>query len=136
MLIDRVSAYRAATETAWNSIVRRADRTLMASTNDLSATAHRIARHTHAAVERADERLAMRIDRLLRIGPAATQLEDTGEAGGHGSCEGDDEGDASAIDQPRQQVAAEAVGAEPEARFGALHPERRQPLLHRQHPRR
>ena len=72
-LIDRVSAYRAATETAWNAIVRCADRTLTTSTNDLSATAHRIARHTHAAVERADERLAMRIDRLVRIGPAATQ---------------------------------------------------------------
>ena len=53
--------------------MRAADRTLTTSTNDLSATAHRIARHTHAAVERADERLAMRIDRLVRIGPAATQ---------------------------------------------------------------
>jgi exodeoxyribonuclease VII large subunit len=72
-LIDRASAYRAATETAWNSIVQRAERTLTTSTTDLSATAHRIARHTHAAVERADERLAMRIDRLARIGPAATQ---------------------------------------------------------------
>ena len=36
-------------------------------------TAHRIARHTHAAVERADERLAMRVERLGRVGPAATQ---------------------------------------------------------------
>jgi len=72
-LIDRVSAYRAATETAWRSIVRRAEGSLTTSTNDLSTTAHRIARHTHAAVERADERLAMRVDRLVRIGPAATQ---------------------------------------------------------------
>ncbi|MET0662966.1 MAG: exodeoxyribonuclease VII large subunit [Ilumatobacteraceae bacterium] len=72
-LIDRVSAYQAATETAWRSIVRRAEGSLTASTNDISTTAHRIARHTHAAVERADERLAMRIDRLARIGPAATQ---------------------------------------------------------------
>ncbi len=75
-LIDRVSAYRAATETAWNSIVRRADNSLTASTNDLSTTAHRIARHTHAAVERADERLSMRVERLVRIGPAATRRAD------------------------------------------------------------
>ncbi len=72
-LIDRVGAYRAATETAWRSIVRRADAVLAGSTNELSDTAHRIARHTHAAVERADERLAMRIDRLRRVGPAATE---------------------------------------------------------------
>ena len=72
-LIDRVSAYRAATETAWNSIVRRADGSLTAATAELSATAHRIARHTHAAVERADERLSMRVDGLVRVAPAATQ---------------------------------------------------------------
>jgi exodeoxyribonuclease VII large subunit len=72
-LIDRVATYRAATETAWNSIVRRAGSTLATSTNELSTTAHRIARHTHAAVERADERLAMRVERLGRVGPAATQ---------------------------------------------------------------
>ena len=56
--------------------LRRADATLGASTNELSASAHRIARRTHAAVERADERLAMRIERLGRVGPAATQHAD------------------------------------------------------------
>ena len=75
-LIDRVAAYQAATETAWKSIVRRADASLATSTNDLSTTAHRIARHTHAAVERADERLSMRVDRLARIVPAALQRAD------------------------------------------------------------
>ena len=53
--------------------MRRAGSTLTTSTNELSTTAHRIARHTHAAVERADERLAMRVERLGRVGPAATQ---------------------------------------------------------------
>ena len=69
------------------------------------------------------------------VGPAAEIAGDQPErradqAGGGGRREGDDEGDAPAIDQPREQVAAEAVGAEPEARLGALHPEGRQPLEH------
>ena len=37
---------------------------------ELSEAGHRIARRTHAAVERADERLSMRVDRLGRSGPA------------------------------------------------------------------
>jgi exodeoxyribonuclease VII large subunit len=50
----------------------------------LSETAHRIARRTHAAVERADERLGMRVDTLARSAPASLahadrRLADTGE---------------------------------------------------------
>jgi exodeoxyribonuclease VII large subunit len=39
----------------------------------LSEVGHRIARRTHAAVERADERLSMRVDRLGRSGPAVLE---------------------------------------------------------------
>ena len=38
------------------------------------------------------------------------------QAGGDRRGEGHDEGDAAAEDQPRQQIAAEAVGAEPDSR--------------------
>ena len=36
----------------------------------------------------------------------------------------------AAEDQPRQQITAEAVGAQPIAGLGAIEPERRQPLQH------
>jgi exodeoxyribonuclease VII large subunit len=70
-LIDRVIAYRVATETTWAAVMRRAEATVVAATNDLSTSAHRIVRRTHAAVERADERLSMRVDRLGRSGRTA-----------------------------------------------------------------
>ncbi len=69
-LIGRVTSYRSATEAAWVDVLARATSTLGASTNSLSDTAHRIARQTHAAVGRADERLTMRVERLLRSGPS------------------------------------------------------------------
>jgi exodeoxyribonuclease VII large subunit len=69
-LIARVAAYRDATETTWAGVLATARSTLDASTNSLSDTAHRIARQTHAAVGRADERLTMRVERLLRNGPS------------------------------------------------------------------
>ena len=70
-LIDRATRYRADTEAAFTAIVRSASSALDRATNDLSDTAHRIARRTHAAVERADERLGMRLDTLSRSAPAA-----------------------------------------------------------------
>ena len=70
-LIERVRQYRAGTEAAWSAIRRQSVTSLGTATNELSATAHRIARRTHAAVERSDERLSMRVDRLVRCGPVA-----------------------------------------------------------------
>jgi len=70
-LIARSARYCADTEAAFVSIVRESRQTLTAATTDLSETAHRIARRTHAAVERADERLGMRVDTLARTAPAS-----------------------------------------------------------------
>ncbi len=63
-LIARAARYSADTEAAFASIVRESRHALGVAAGDLSETAHRIARRTHAAVERADERLGMRIDTL------------------------------------------------------------------------
>ena len=68
-LIERVVSYRAATEEAWSAIRRQSTTALGTATGGLSDLAHRIARRTHAAVERSDERLSMRVDRLVRCGP-------------------------------------------------------------------
>lgn len=63
-LIENVSAYRDSTERQWRSITMLASSTLERKGMSLSGRAHRIARRTHAAVERADERLATRVGRL------------------------------------------------------------------------
>jgi len=75
--IDRVSDYVAATERAWSEIVRTTSDSLLSASNDLSETAHRIARRTHAAVERADERLTTRVERLTQVAPAAVTRAET-----------------------------------------------------------
>ena len=75
-LIALASRYRAETETTFASILRASQVDLTAASADLSETAHRIARRTHAAVERADERLAMRIDTLARTAPVALARAD------------------------------------------------------------
>jgi exodeoxyribonuclease VII large subunit len=76
-LIDRVSSYVATTERTWSEIVRATSDQLIAASGDLSEAAHRIARRTHAAVERADERLNMRVERLTQVAPAAIARADT-----------------------------------------------------------
>ena len=63
-LIDAVHAYQVATERAWDAIAAIARQDLDRVAASLSDRAHRIARRTHAAVERADERLATRIARV------------------------------------------------------------------------
>lgn len=68
-LIDAVHAYQVATERAWNAITAVARQDVDRVAASLSDRAHRIARRTHAAVERADERLATRLDRV-RSAPA------------------------------------------------------------------
>ena len=72
-LIDRALRYSAETEATFAAIVRASSSALGRATSDLSDTAHRIARRTHAAVERADERLGMRIDTLQRCAPGALE---------------------------------------------------------------
>jgi exodeoxyribonuclease VII large subunit len=63
-LIDAVAGYRTDVERCWTEIGTIARTDLASATGGLSDRAHRIARRTHAAVERADERLATRVDRL------------------------------------------------------------------------
>ncbi len=67
-LIEAVLAYRSEVEQRWSSIASIASRSTSEATAALSDRAHRIARRTHAAVERADERLSTRSDRL-RLAP-------------------------------------------------------------------
>jgi len=68
-LIERVVDYRDGAESAWRAIADAADRDLAGSHARLSDRAHRVARRTHAAVERADERLTTRRARLV-LAPA------------------------------------------------------------------
>jgi exodeoxyribonuclease VII large subunit len=75
-LIALATRYTADTEAVYASILRESDRSLSAATTDLSDTAHRIARRTHAAVERADERLGVRIITLARAAPACLARSD------------------------------------------------------------
>ena len=83
-LIARAARYSADAEATFASIERESRHALGTATSDLSETAHRIARRTHAAVERADERLGMRVDTLTRSAPATLaradrRLADTAE---------------------------------------------------------
>jgi exodeoxyribonuclease VII large subunit len=66
-LIEMVLTYRDTTERRWSAIESLALRRLTESAGSLSDRAHRIARRTHAAVERADERLATRRERLRTV---------------------------------------------------------------------
>jgi exodeoxyribonuclease VII large subunit len=75
-LIARASRYVADTEAAFAAIVRESQHGLTTAATALSDTAHRIARRTHAAVERADERLGMRVDTLARTAPASLARAD------------------------------------------------------------
>ncbi len=75
-LIARAARYAADTEATFASILRESQHSIGAATTDLSETAHRIARRTHAAVERADERLRMRVDTVARAAPASLARAD------------------------------------------------------------
>ncbi|NNE10784.1 MAG: exodeoxyribonuclease VII large subunit [Ilumatobacter sp.] len=66
-LIDAVRAYRDTVEARWAQITEVATRDLVSARSGLGDRAHRIARRTHAAVERADERLVARRDRLQSL---------------------------------------------------------------------
>ena len=64
-LIDAVSTFGSEVEQAWAAITALASRRLGDASTALVDRAHRVARRTHAAVERADERLSTRADRLV-----------------------------------------------------------------------
>ncbi len=66
-LIESVAAYRDATEARWTAIDSVTRHHLREAGSSLSDRAHRVARRTHAAVERADERLSTRLDRLRNM---------------------------------------------------------------------
>jgi exodeoxyribonuclease VII large subunit len=83
-LIDAVHDYQTATERTWGAIAALARQDLDRVAGALSDRAHRIARRTHVAVERADERLATRTQRVRtapqrRLDAAAAGLTVTDE---------------------------------------------------------
>ena len=90
-LIDAVHEYVTAAEERWAAITAVARQELAATTSALSDRAHRIARRTHAAVERADERLSTRVDRVRsaphrRLDAAARRAaDDHGRLRPHGA---------------------------------------------------
>jgi exodeoxyribonuclease VII large subunit len=63
-LIDAVLGFRRDLDEAWGVIAGAAAAHVQHASTGLVDRAHRVARRTHAAVERADERLAVRADRL------------------------------------------------------------------------
>jgi exodeoxyribonuclease VII large subunit len=75
-LIARAARYSADSEAAFAAITRASTLTLTTAANELSETAHRIARRTHEAVGRADERLGMRVDTLTRVAPSVLERAD------------------------------------------------------------
>ncbi|MGB1727120.1 MAG: exodeoxyribonuclease VII large subunit [Ilumatobacteraceae bacterium] len=66
-IVDLVAGFVARTEEAWAGIQRAALATLDTAANGLMGTAQRIARQTHVAVSRSDERLAGRARRVVAI---------------------------------------------------------------------
>jgi exodeoxyribonuclease VII large subunit len=70
-LVDAVRAYLESSERSWSAISALSQRQLGSATEQLSGRAHRIARRTHDAVERADERLAARVETVRTRAPRA-----------------------------------------------------------------
>ena len=66
-LVEAVTAYRDTTEARWVAIEKIASDRVTAAERSLADRAHGVARRTHAAVERADERLATRRERLRGV---------------------------------------------------------------------
>ena len=70
-LVDAVRAYLEASERSWSAISALSHRQLGSATEQVTGRAHRIARRTHDAVERAEERLATRVDTIRTRAPRA-----------------------------------------------------------------
>jgi exodeoxyribonuclease VII large subunit len=67
-LVQRVAEYLGGCEARYAAVVATAHDQLVVADRTLVERAHRIARRTHAAVERADERLGTRVQRLRAAG--------------------------------------------------------------------
>jgi exodeoxyribonuclease VII large subunit len=70
-LVDAVRAYMESSERSWSAICALSHRQIGAASDQLAGRAHRIARRTHDAVERAEERLATRVDTVRVSAPRA-----------------------------------------------------------------
>ncbi len=70
-LVDAVRLYLESCERSWSAITALSHRQLGGAVEQLNGRAHRIARRTYDAVERAEERLAMRVDSVRRRAPRA-----------------------------------------------------------------
>jgi exodeoxyribonuclease VII large subunit len=68
-LVSLVGDYLGAVEQSYATVVATARARLDGSSREIVERAHRIARRTHAAVERADERLGTRVRRLQAAAP-------------------------------------------------------------------
>ena len=69
-LVEHVYAFQSEVERVWSAIDRRANRSLLDATTSLATIAHGIRRATVSAVERSDDRLG---HRRQRLGAAATR---------------------------------------------------------------
>lgn len=72
-IVDRVRVAATTAEDSWRAISMAAERRLAVAVTDVSDRAHRIARRTHAAVERADQRLDARVATLTAVPPRALE---------------------------------------------------------------
>jgi exodeoxyribonuclease VII large subunit len=76
-LVDAVRTYLDSSERTWSSISALSRRHLGSATAQLTGRAHRIARRTNDAVERADERLGVRIETVSTRAPRALAVAQT-----------------------------------------------------------
>jgi exodeoxyribonuclease VII large subunit len=73
-LVDAVRNYLESSERSWSAISALSHRQLGTATEQLTGRAHRVARRTHDAVERAEERLATRVDTIRTRAPRAVAV--------------------------------------------------------------
>jgi exodeoxyribonuclease VII large subunit len=112
-LVDSVRAYMEASERSWSAITALSHRQLGGATEQLTGRAHRIARRTHDAVERAEERLATRVDTVRTRAPRALTVARSRV----------DDIAARVVRRPHQLLAAEDRHlASLQARLGLLDP--------------
>jgi exodeoxyribonuclease VII large subunit len=104
-LVDRVASYRDQVEARWSSIGDLAARDLESARTRLADRAHRVARRTHAAVERADERLSTRVGRLV-VAPGQQLRHATGRLERHTERLGSEASRPLVAEERRLDVAA------------------------------
>ncbi len=115
MLIDRVRDTVGRAETAWGRIAELGRLSLAGADGRIADLTHRIARHTHTAVERADLRLDQRRQRLVNSGVRVLESERVSV---------DRAVERIGVATSRRLSTAEASIAVAEARIGAHDPAR------------